>query len=294
MKPAIAVLGTGRMGSALARALLGAEHAVTVWNRTPSRAEPLAALGAGIAPSVAAAVAAASIIIVNVSDYEASAALLRAEGIVSGLAGKLVVELTSGTPQDARAVAAWAAEQGAGYLDGAILATPDFIGKEGGTILFAGPGQAFEAGKPLFAALGGNIRHVGEDAGLANALDSALLGLMWGAMFGTLTATAVCRAEGVAPGTLAALWQATAPVIDGLVADIIKRADTGRLAADEESFTSIAIHYRAFEHLVDVIEARGIDRALVTGQEALFRRAIAAGQGQDDFAALTTFMIRGD
>ena len=109
----------------------------------------------------------------------------------------------------------WAAAQGAAYLDGAIMATPDFIGTEAGTILFAGSSQAFEANKPVFLALGGNVQHVGEDAGLANALDSALLGLMWGALFGTLNAIAVCQAEGVALGMLGRLWQTLVPVIDG-------------------------------------------------------------------------------
>ena len=76
MKPAISVLGTGRMGSALARALLQSGYRTTVWNRTKQKAEPLAALGATVAASVLEAVNAAEIIIVNVSDYEATAAVL--------------------------------------------------------------------------------------------------------------------------------------------------------------------------------------------------------------------------
>lgn len=294
MKLAIAVLGTGRMGSALARALLGAGHEVTVWNRTPAKAEALAALGATVAPSVAEAVAAGAVVIVNVSDYDATAALLREAGVARALEGKLVVELTSGTPQGAREAGGWAAAQGAAYLDGAIMATPDFIGTEAGTILFAGPGQAFEANKPLFLALGGNVQHVGEDAGLANALDSALLGLMWGALFGTLNAIAVSQAEGVALGVLGRLWQTLMPVIDGQVADLIKRNETGRLASDEQSFASIATHYHAFEHLLAVMQARKIDLGVILGQDSLFRRALAAGQGEDDFAALSRFMIGRD
>ncbi|MGO4335305.1 NAD(P)-dependent oxidoreductase [Labrys sp. KB_33_2] len=294
MKLAIAVLGTGRMGSALARALLGAGHEVTVWNRTPAKAEALAALGATVAPSVAEAVAAGAVVIVNVSDYDATAALLREAGVGRALEGKLVVELTSGTPQGAREAEGWAAAQGAAYLDGAIMATPDFIGTEASTILFAGPGQAFEANKPLFLALGGNVQHVGEDAGLANALDSALLGLMWGALFGTLNAIAVSQAEGVALGVLGRLWQTLMPVIDGQVADLIKRNETGRLANDEQSFASIATHYHAFEHLLAVMQARKIDLGVILGQDSLFRRALAAGHGEDDFAALSRFMIGRD
>lgn len=265
MKPAISVLGTGRMGSALARALLRAGYRTTVWNRTKQKAEPLAAIGATVAASVLEAVDAAQIIIVNVSDYSATAALLRGDAVASAVRGKLVVELTSGTPQGAREAGHWCIERGADYLDGAILATPDFIGTDGGTILISGPRRAFDSTEAMFRALGGNVQHIGEGLGLANSLDSAVLGLMWGALFGTLHAIAVCQAEGIDLGELARQWTATAPVIEGLVADLINRTNAGRFASDDETLS-------------------------VDGYDTIFRRAIAAGHLHDDFAVLSQFM----
>lgn len=292
MKPAISVLGTGRMGSALARALLKAGHRTTVWNRTRDKAEPLAASGAVVAASVREAVEASGIVIVNVSDYDATAGLLRDAAVAPLLRGKLLVELTSGTPQGARETAAWAAGQGAGYLDGAILATPDFIGTDAGTILISGSRHAFEAGSEALRALGGNVQHIGEEPGLANGLDSAVLALMWGALFGTLQAIAVCRAERIELSELARQWSATAPVVGGLVDDLIRRTDAGRFAADAETLSSISPHYGAFRHLLELLEARGIDRAVADGYDAVFRRAIAAGHLHDDFAAMSQFMAR--
>jgi 3-hydroxyisobutyrate dehydrogenase-like beta-hydroxyacid dehydrogenase len=290
MKPAISVLGTGRMGSALARALLQAGHRTTVWNRTKQKAEPLAAIGATVAASVLDAVDAAQIIIVNVSDYSASAALLRSDAVTPTMRGKLVVELTSGTPHGAREAGHWFVERGASYLDGAIMATPDFIGTDGGTILVSGPRELFDSNEGMFRTLGGNVQHIGEDLGLANALDSALLSLMWGALFGTLHAIAVCRAEQIDLGELARQWTATAPVVEGLVADLIKRTNTGRFASDDETLSSISPHYGAFQHLLELMEARGIDRSVVDGYDTIFRRAIASGHLYDDFAALSQFM----
>lgn len=290
MKPSISVLGTGRMGSALARALLKAGYHTTVWNRTKHKAEPLAVLGATVAGSVKEAVDAAEMIIVNVSDYAATAALLRGDAVASALRGKLIVDLTSGTPDGAREAARWAAEYRAIYLDGAILATPDFIGTDGGTILLSGPREAFDSNNQAFRALGGNVQHIGEEPGLANALDSAMLSLMWGALFGTLHAIAVCQAERIDLGELARQWTATAPVIEGLVADLIKRTHAGRFASDDETLSSISPHYGAFHHLVELMEARKIDRSVVDGYDAIFKRAIAAGHLHDDFAAMSQFM----
>nr|WP_132567603.1 NAD(P)-binding domain-containing protein [Rhizobium sullae] len=290
MKRSITILGTGRMGSALARALLHAGHRTTVWNRTIQKAEPLAALGATVAPSVLEAVNAAEIIIVNLSDYPATAAIMRNDAIAAAVRGKLIVELTSGTPHGAREAAEWWAEHGASYLDGAIMATPDFIGTDAGTILVSGSSQAFDTNEDMFRALGGNVQHIGEESGRANALDSALLALMWGALFGTLHAIAVCQAEEIDLGELTQQWTATAPVVEGLVADLIKRANAGRFASDDETLSSISAHYGAFQHLLELMEAREIDRSVVLGYDAIFQRAIAAGQLHEDFAALSQFL----
>jgi 3-hydroxyisobutyrate dehydrogenase-like beta-hydroxyacid dehydrogenase len=92
----VTVLGLGAMGSALARALVGAGHRTVVWNRTASRAEPLVALGAEAAPDPAAAVAGADVVIVSLVDGEAATAVLTAAG--PALAGTTVVELPPSRP----------------------------------------------------------------------------------------------------------------------------------------------------------------------------------------------------
>lgn len=294
MKPSISVLGTGRMGSALARTLLQAGYRTVVWNRTSEKAEPLAALGATVAPTVRQAIDASGIVIVNVSDYAATSTLLRASDVTPGLRGKLIVELTSGTPEGARETSQWTAAHGARYLDGAILATPDFIGTDAGTILLSGALEPFAANEDVFRALGGNVQHIGTEPGLANALDSAVLALMWGALFGGLHAIAVCRAEEIDLGELGRQWSATAPVVEGLVADLIKRTNAGRFVSDAETLSSISPHYGAFQHLKELMEARRIDLTVVDGYDAIFRRAIASGHLHDDFAALSQFMGKAE
>ncbi|WP_328803823.1 imine reductase family protein [Paracoccus xiamenensis] len=142
----------------------------------------------------------------------------------------------------------------------------------------------------MFGALGGNVQHVGVEPGRANALDSALLALMWGALFGTLHAIAVCQAEDIDLGELERQWAATAPVLDGLVADLIKRTNAGRFASDEETLSSISPHHSSLQHLIELMEARRIDRSVVDGYDTIFKRAIDAGRENDDFASLSQFL----
>lgn len=294
MKPSIGVIGTGRMGSALARTLIDAEYRTTVWNRTREKAEALAASGARLGVSVADTVKASEIVIINVSDYAATAQLVENEYVVADLAGRIVVELSSGTPHGARNTAQYFRKRNVRYLDGAILASPDLIGTTAGTILVAGPHETFLAAEPVLRALSPNTEFVGDDPGLVNALDSAVLALMWGALFGALQAIAVCQEEGIALGDLGRHWAATTPVIGGLVADLINRTDARRFVADAATLASVSPHYSAFGHLLELMEERKIDRTIANAYGRIFKQAIAAGHLHDDFAALSQFMRAPD
>jgi 3-hydroxyisobutyrate dehydrogenase-like beta-hydroxyacid dehydrogenase len=81
MNQRVAVIGTGRMGSALAAALLNKGFLTTVWNRTVAKAEPLSRLGVRIAKDIVEAVGQADVVIVNVNNYDSTMQLLRRYGI---------------------------------------------------------------------------------------------------------------------------------------------------------------------------------------------------------------------
>ncbi|WP_406837129.1 NAD(P)-dependent oxidoreductase [Streptomyces sp. AHU1] len=82
----IAFLGLGHMGSAMARRLLGAQHPLTVWNRTPAKAGPLVAAGAVLASSAAEAVRDADVVIT----------MLAGPAALDAVAGSVVPELRPG------------------------------------------------------------------------------------------------------------------------------------------------------------------------------------------------------
>ena len=289
MKPEIAVVGTGRMGSALARAFLSQGYKTTVWNRTRAKAEALGADGARIAESVRDAVASAGIVVVNVKDYATSDGLLRPDDVTRALRGKLTVQLTSGSPGLAREAAAWAERHGVRYLDGAIMATPNLVGGPECTVLYAGPRELFEEHQPLLRALGEHAVHVGTDIGHASALDSAMLVVMWGVLFGTLQGVAICQAESIPLDAYLSYLEPALPLVNGWAADSIKRIAEGRVTGDD-SLATLEAHAVGLRALLDLCKERGLERTVPEAFDKLFQAALGAGHAQDDFTILHKFM----
>lgn len=285
-KRSITVLGAGRMGSVLVRVLLERGFEVTVWNRTAARAAPLASLGARVASSVEEAVAGADLVIGNVNDYASTTELLRAPAVTMALHERPFVQLATGTPRQAKETAAWAREHHIPYLDGAIMATPDFIGQAGCTILYSGAKELFDENKAVFEALGGNALHVGVDIGHANALDAAILIVLWGSLQGVLQGAAICEAEGFPLDAFGSSLAATMPVVAGALASTVERIGKRRFEADATTFSTVETCYASVRLIHEMSEQHGIDLGLTTALDRIFARTTAAGRAQGDFSAV--------
>src|SRR6266436_4648447 len=95
------------MGSALALALVKAGRSVTIWNRSRAKAQSLAQLGAMPAESVSAAVAASPVVLVCINNYQTTQRLFEPPDVVGLLPGKTIVQLSTGSPKEARNAEAW-------------------------------------------------------------------------------------------------------------------------------------------------------------------------------------------
>ncbi len=274
----VTVVGLGLMGAALARALLDAGHPTTVWNRSPAKADPLVAAGATRAATVAEAVAASPVVVACVLDDAALRHVL--DPVAAALSGRALVNLTSGTPEQARATARWAGEHGADYLDGKILAFPSTVGGPDAFLLYSGSHAAFTALEPILTTLG-SATHLGADAGLASLYDLGVLGVMYGVLTGFVHALAVLRADGIAPDAF--LPFATEAMGIMPLEDIARQVQTGDYGGREAQLDMQAAY---MEHMVAVSDARAIDPAFPRYVRELMRRAIAAGHGGDDFGRL--------
>ena len=193
----VTVIGLGNMGSALARALLDAPQgcAVTVWNRSPEKAAPLVDKGAVLAPSLSAAITASPIILVCVTNYAASNQILGEAAV--DLAGKVLVQFTTGSPQEARASEMWAHHHGAEYLDCAITGSPGSIGTPNAHILVAGQEAVFRKAEPTLRLLANNLDYKGELIGLASAWEMVYIMHYYGMFLSLFHSVQICQAEGI-------------------------------------------------------------------------------------------------
>lgn len=291
------VVGAGRMGSALARALLDGGHAVTVWNRTPARAEPLREAGAAIAVDLRDAIAASDVTVMNVANQTVVGELLDAADAASTLRGKTLIQLTTGTPTDGRRGQEFAVEHGIAYLDGAIMAYPRTIGTEAAVILFSGEREVFSAQESLLRTLG-TPHYAGADPGLAAVSDAALLAFFFATVAGFLYGANVSRAAGIEIAEYLALAD---PFFKSFITEAVEET-AERIAGGryDEAQSSTDTDVAAIDLLiVDASRDVGVDPALMAAISDAFGRIVAAGRGDDAIAALADLEIgelaeRGD
>ncbi|MEV5982657.1 NAD(P)-binding domain-containing protein [Streptomyces sp. NPDC052114] len=285
----VTVIGLGLMGAALASALLDRDHPTTVWNRSPQKAGPLAARGARVAATPAEAVAASDLVLACVLDYDALRTVLGPVAEAGGLAGKALVNLTSGAPEQAEEMARWAASHGADYLDGGIMTTPPGVGSPEMMFLYSGSEAVFEAHRATLAALGDPL-HLGTEPGLASLYDSALLGLMWAAFTGWLHGTALVTSQGT---SAEAFTQVALRWLNGAVNVFLStyapQVDAGKYPGDD---ATVDVQIAAIDHLIHAAKARGIDNGLPELLKATMERTAAAGHGGDSYASVIE-VLRG-
>lgn len=290
MNQKVTVIGAGRMGSALAAALHNGGFGTTVWNRTSSKTENLARLGIRVAPSLLEAVGNAEIVFVNVSDYASTHHLIRQPAIESALRGKVLVQLSSGTPDEAREMESWARPLGIDYLDGAILNYPADIGKPQGMVLYSGPEELFSRVKPVLLAFGDNAIFVGTLIGQASATDIAALSFITGTMLGFIHGYVVYEAENLPVDGYLQLVKNLMPVMESALADISHKIQAKDYGNPQASLETWAVAPR---ELIGWCAKHRIDHTFADPQLRLIDRAVKAGKGQLDFAYLYEVLKQG-
>jgi 3-hydroxyisobutyrate dehydrogenase-like beta-hydroxyacid dehydrogenase len=287
----VTLIGLGPMGLFLGHALVDAGHPVTVWNRTPGKADALVAKGAHRADGVAEAVAASPVTLLCLNDYATAYAVLA--GAEEALAGRALVNLNSGTPREAEQAAAWAERIGVAYLDGAIMVPPPLIGKPGSVLLYSGPRDVFDRHRSALDALG-DSRFLGAEPGLAVLYNAALLEMMYTTVNGWLHATALVGSSGVKPTEFAELafgW--FVPTVLNSEGFLAQAADLDRAAYPGELGT-LEMNLNALDHIARASEERGVRADQPRLLRAIAERGVALGHGHRNYYALLEVFKRAD
>ena len=198
MTERIAFLGIGLMGAPMATNLLKAGFSVTVWNRTPAKAETLAAAGAKVSPSAADAVHDADIVITMLTNGPAVEDVLFGGGKVAAAIrkGALVIDMSSIPPAIARDHAKRLAKLGVAHLDAPVSGGTG--GAQSGklVIMTGGPPDDFARAQTVFAPLGKPTLVGGSGAGqLAKLCNQAIVGITIGAVAEALLLAAAGGAD---------------------------------------------------------------------------------------------------
>jgi 3-hydroxyisobutyrate dehydrogenase-like beta-hydroxyacid dehydrogenase len=271
----ITFLGTGPMGQAMVRALVKAGHDVTVWNRTPSKAQ---GLGATVAPTVADALAASDVVFLSLTDYQVMFDLLDGQA----LDGKTIINLSSDTPATTRRAADRVAQQGATLIVGGVMVPEELVATESAYVFYSGPENVVRQHEPVLSVIG-RVDYVGEDPALAQLFYQAQLTIFLTSLAAYLHATALVGSAGVTPDKYVP-W--ATEVFDNLSYYLPEAAENIARHEHPGEGANIVMMGATADHIVGASTEAKLDLALPQAVKSLYDRAIAAGRGGETWTTL--------
>jgi len=281
--PNIAFLGLGAMGSRMAANLAKAGHAVTVWNRDPAKAMPLAASGLAVAATPRAAATGADCAIAMLRDDAAAKTVWSdpATGAFAGMArGSLAIDCSTLSVGAMRDLAGEAARAGLEFLDAPVAGSRPQA-EAGQLIFFVGGDAACVArAEPVLKATGSAVHHAGPvgSGAAVKLLVNALFGLQVAA-FGELIGLA--EAMGLDAARTVALVAATpvcSPAAKGAAASMLARNFAPQFPID--------LAAKDFAYLLGEAARAGAAVPLATATARVLADAVAQGFGGDNITGV--------
>lgn len=276
----IAVLGTGLMGTAMARRLCEAGHIVHVWNRTRHKADRLAAFGAIVHAQAADAARSADFVLCLLEDGKAVGEVLFSLGVDKALKrDALLIDMSSLQPSEARDHAARLSELGLTHLDAPVSGGTQGAAQGKLAIMVGGKVAAFERAQPVFAVFG-RATHVGPHGSgqLAKLANQMIVGITIGAVAEALL---LCEKGGA---SMAKVKQA----ITGGFADSRILQVHGQRMVDRD-FTPhgrMAVQLTDLRNALTTAEEIGFDAPITRLFEKLFSDGVENGLTDLDHAGL--------
>ena len=273
----VAVLGTGAMGAPMARRILGAGHAVRVWNRSRERAEPLAADGATVCDTPAEAADGADVLVTMLADGPA------VDGVVSdGVLRPGLAWLQTSTVgvRFTERLAARAHEAGAFYLDAPVMGTVGPAEQGQLVVLAAGDPEAAERGASVLEAIGRETIRLAQ-AGEATRLKLIVNGALLAYLSGLAEAIALAEAFGIGGERFLA-------AIDGgpIGAPYAKVKGPMMVERRYEPSFALALALKDLRLELEAAGDEGVELPVSAAVAGVLARAEELGYGDSDMAAV--------
>jgi 3-hydroxyisobutyrate dehydrogenase len=278
----IGFMGLGTMGAAMAANLARAGFSVTVWNRTPGRAPELDALGVSRAATPAEAAASSDVVVICVSDTpDVEAVLFGADGVATGAsAGGLVIDCSTISPAATREFGRRLGESGVALVDAPVSGGSEGAQKATLTIFVGGEPADFERARPVLAALGKTITHVGP-IGSGQAVKAVNQVILAGTYLGV--------AEGIVLAIKAGLdvQQVVEALGGGAAQSWVLANRSGRMIENDYPLGfKVSLHRKDLGIALDLARERGADLPVAGLAADLETSLIGDGHAEDDMSAL--------
>jgi 3-hydroxyisobutyrate dehydrogenase len=284
----IGFVGLGTMGAAMAANLARAGFPLVAWNRTPGRAPELGEAGVTMAETPATVAAGSDIVVICVSDTpDVEAVLFGPDGIVEGARdGTLIIDCSTIAPSGSWDFAARLRERGLAMVDAPVSGGSEGAQKATLTIFVGGEATDVERARPVLAAMGKTITHVGP-IGAGQAVKAVNQVILAGAYLGV--------AEGIVLAIRAGLdvEQVVEALGGGAAQSWVLANRSGRMLANDYPLGfKVALHRKDLAIALDLAAQLGAALPVSALAAQLESGLIAQGHGDDDISALAR-AIRG-
>lgn len=276
----VAVLGLGLMGSALSATLAKAGFDVIGWNRTARDFDALKAANVIISEDCADVIDRSSAIIILTKNYHTTWPLLEK---AAHFGGKTVIQMSTGSPEDAIALDEWITGRGGRYLDAALKRGPADFGTDRGAMFYAGSRETFDAVLPMLEALGGRQIHLNENLGSAKAFDLATFARSYIWIYGYFQALALAKEFGLEVGRTTELMLSVANSTFRYIERGAREIEAGSYA--EAEFASVVTHHAALVQAIRGAQSRGLSTPLLDIVRNYMEKTIAEGRGGCEIGA---------
>jgi 3-hydroxyisobutyrate dehydrogenase len=278
----IALLGLGLMGTGMAGRLLDAGYPLSVYNRTPGKADALAERGAKVAQTPREAVGGAAVVLSMLADVPVcrDVWLGRGEALAAAAPGAILVESSTVTVEWIHELDHAAQQHGCELVDAPV--TGSKVQAAAGQLLFLAGGSAAALGKitPILKAMGRDVVHVGPVG------SGARLKLINNFLSGVQTA-ALAEALSLIERSGLDIQKALTVLTEGAPGSPLVKLLSGRMVARQyEPNFLLRLMAKDLRYAVSEADHQALDLDMGRAALRVFEHAIAAGQGEDDMSAV--------